>query len=181
MGNKCTICNGHEQRRAIDKAILKGVSFRLIASQYGTSDATIRRHKKHIISKIQKAQEKQDTQVVKIAKNTIEIGVIDVDLLIATVQNAQMANLAIIQRASKENAANIQAATINKVDVDRQILYANEKMIAVSTVPLLKCIEALKSFMPEPPKNINLNVEAGILGMDLKSMSTEELLAIRDA
>jgi len=44
MPNKCTICT-HEKRDEIEAAILKGDALRRIATQYGSSESSVRRHK----------------------------------------------------------------------------------------------------------------------------------------
>lgn len=48
MPRTCTICS-HDQKLAIETQIASGKSYRLIASQYKTSDASIRRHVKDCI------------------------------------------------------------------------------------------------------------------------------------
>ena len=47
MGMTCSICR-HPEREQIDKAILAGDSMRNIAKRYGSTEATIHRHKKHL-------------------------------------------------------------------------------------------------------------------------------------
>ena len=44
MPRTCTLCN-HPRRDGIDRALLDGVSYRYIASQYGTSTGALQRHK----------------------------------------------------------------------------------------------------------------------------------------
>ena len=44
MPNKCTICT-HEKRDEIEASILKGDALRRIATQHGTSESSLRRHK----------------------------------------------------------------------------------------------------------------------------------------
>jgi hypothetical protein len=44
MPRTCTICN-HPEREAIDKALIDNVAFRRIATLYGLSEASVRRHK----------------------------------------------------------------------------------------------------------------------------------------
>jgi hypothetical protein len=56
MPQICKACKRAE-RAAIDAAIVRNVSFRLIASRYGMSDASVRRHKTHVAVSIAKANE----------------------------------------------------------------------------------------------------------------------------
>ena len=68
-GGQCTICN-HPQRIEIDKALIGGVSYRAIASQYGVSREAVGRHKRngHIAEQIAKvARKKEIRQAEQIA------------------------------------------------------------------------------------------------------------------
>jgi len=68
-GGQCTICN-HPQRVEIDKALVAGVSYRAIASQYGVSREAVGRHKRngHIAEQITKvARKKEIKQAEQIA------------------------------------------------------------------------------------------------------------------
>ncbi len=56
MPRKCTICN-HKDQEKIDKAILEGVPIRRIVAQFGTSQGTVQRHKRHVSQKLLKAKE----------------------------------------------------------------------------------------------------------------------------
>ncbi len=47
MTRPCTVCN-HPDRVAIDKEILNGTSYRIIANQNGLSFSAVQRHKEHI-------------------------------------------------------------------------------------------------------------------------------------
>ena len=60
-GGQCTICN-HPQRVEIDKALVAGVSYRAIASQYGVSREAAGRHKRngHISEQIAKVAKKKE-------------------------------------------------------------------------------------------------------------------------
>ncbi len=61
MPRKCSICT-HEKRTEIEKKLLKGVTFRNIVEQYGTSLGATQRHVKngHLSQKIVESQEKKD-------------------------------------------------------------------------------------------------------------------------
>ncbi len=56
MDLRCSLCQ-HTEKEAINKALLEGESFRSIAKRYGTSAATLVRHKKHLPVVMLKAQE----------------------------------------------------------------------------------------------------------------------------
>ncbi len=62
MPNACKVCT-HEQRPAIDQALVTDASNRRIASQYGMSEAAVRRHKaEHLPEAMIKAQEQTDVR-----------------------------------------------------------------------------------------------------------------------
>jgi hypothetical protein len=61
MPRVCTICT-HDQRSAIDEALVGGESFRYVAERFGTSATALHRHKaEHIPPALSKAQEAQAT------------------------------------------------------------------------------------------------------------------------
>lgn len=51
MARTCTACH-HEQRAAIDDALLRGTPNRRIAAQYGLTETSLRRHKDHVSSAV---------------------------------------------------------------------------------------------------------------------------------
>lgn len=59
MPRTCTICR-HEQHQAIDQALIAGEPFRRIAAHFETSEAALRRHKKHLSHQIVKAAERRE-------------------------------------------------------------------------------------------------------------------------
>lgn len=60
MARSCTIC-GHEDRPAIDQALVSGVANRTIATRYGVSEQAVRRHAAdHLPLRLQLAQAAQD-------------------------------------------------------------------------------------------------------------------------
>jgi len=60
--NACKVCT-HEQRPAIDQALVTDASNRRIATQYGMSEAAVRRHKaEHLPVSMVKAQEQTDVR-----------------------------------------------------------------------------------------------------------------------
>ncbi len=62
MPNVCKVCT-HEQRPAIDQALVTDASNRRIATQYGMSEAAVRRHKaEHLPAAMVKAQEQTDVR-----------------------------------------------------------------------------------------------------------------------
>ena len=59
-GNTCSICK-NEAREAVDQALVAGESNRVIASQYGLSQAAVGRHSQtHLPTTLVKAAEAQD-------------------------------------------------------------------------------------------------------------------------
>ncbi len=59
MPRTCTICR-HDQRQAIDEALVAGEPFRRIAAHFETSDAALRRHKEHLPGTLVKAHEAKE-------------------------------------------------------------------------------------------------------------------------
>lgn len=59
MPRTCTICR-HEQREAIDQALVDGEAFRNIAKRFDSSWQAIRRHKEHLSQRIVKAAERRE-------------------------------------------------------------------------------------------------------------------------
>ena len=59
MPQTCTYCK-HPKRKEITKRYAEGWSFRRIATHYGGSDATARRHKAHVRDLVRKVKEKDD-------------------------------------------------------------------------------------------------------------------------
>src|SRR5690242_4575984 len=60
MPRTCTICR-HEQRQAIDEALIAGTAFRNIAERFGTSLAALHRHKQeHLPENLVKAREARE-------------------------------------------------------------------------------------------------------------------------
>ena len=72
-GGQCSICN-HPQRVEIDKALVAGVSYRAIASQYGVSREAAGRHKRngHIAEQIAKAAKKKEIKRAGEIANVVE-------------------------------------------------------------------------------------------------------------
>lgn len=56
MPQTCTICR-HPQREAIEEGLISGVPYRPLAERYGTSTATLRRHRPHMEQDIIKVHE----------------------------------------------------------------------------------------------------------------------------
>lgn len=84
---KCSVCN-HDDREAIDKAILDGVTFRDIGQEYDLSPAAISRHKKdHLPAVLVKAQEASE--------------VAHADTLLDQVRSLQAKALGILAEAEK--------------------------------------------------------------------------------
>ena len=64
----CSIC-GHPQRSEIETALISRVALRRIASQFSTSDATLRRHKQNCMpAAIEQAQASQQAQTAEIVE-----------------------------------------------------------------------------------------------------------------
>jgi len=59
MPRACTVCI-HPKRRAIEKALVAGLSIRDIAGQWKVSKSSVERHKEHIPAKLTKAKEAKE-------------------------------------------------------------------------------------------------------------------------
>lgn len=158
MGNKCSICYGHKQRQAIDKALIAGEALRGIARQYNASQATISRHKKHIKIKIQKAQEKQTKQIVKTNNEILEKEPLNANFLINRIRAILVINMQVILQANEEK---------------------DNRMVIQATNSTLKCIDSLKTFLPAEPQNINLNVKSEeIIREEIDELSKSQIETI---
>ena len=70
MSQTCSICS-HNRRKQIEAACASGVSNRRIATQFSTSEAAVRRHKKNCIRPILqevKAQQDEETAVTALSE-----------------------------------------------------------------------------------------------------------------
>ncbi len=57
MPRTCTVCT-HPQRPEIDRALVDGITYRMISDRYGLSETSLKRHRKeHLPSHVAKAQE----------------------------------------------------------------------------------------------------------------------------
>jgi hypothetical protein len=59
MPQTCTICN-HQDRDAIERALLSGDPYRHIAARTGTSTGSLQRHKDHLPKQLAKTHEAQE-------------------------------------------------------------------------------------------------------------------------
>jgi hypothetical protein len=59
MPRVCTLCR-HADRDGIDSALLRGEAYRNIAERYGTSPASLLRHKAHLSERMVKAEEARE-------------------------------------------------------------------------------------------------------------------------
>ena len=93
MPRLCAICQ-HEQRRDIDKALVTGGAYPLIAAKYGVSQDSVRRHKGHLPARLVKAQDAAE--------------VAEADDLLAQVRTLQTRALGILDTA--EGTGQLMAA-----------------------------------------------------------------------
>ncbi len=71
MPRTCSICT-HDQRQAIDRALLAGDPYRNIAVRFGTSVASLQRHKTdHLSARIAKVAERQEEADVRTAIDVV--------------------------------------------------------------------------------------------------------------
>ena len=106
-GGQCTICN-HPQRLEIDTALVAGVSYRAIASQYGVSREAVGRHKRngHIAEQIAKVAKKKEIQQAKevqaaiLAQEAQEVA--DAQTILDEVSRLKGRALTILDRAETE-------------------------------------------------------------------------------
>jgi hypothetical protein len=82
MPRTCTICN-HQEREAINKALLAGEPLRNIAARTGTSATALHRHKaEHMPATLAKAQEARDTaQADDLLAQVRRLQVVTMDIL----------------------------------------------------------------------------------------------------
>ncbi len=96
MPRVCTIC-AHDQREAIDQALVSGESFRYVAERFGTSSTALHRHKaEHVPATLAKAQEAQE--------------VAQADSLLEQMQALQAKALTILAKA--EQAGDLRTALL---------------------------------------------------------------------
>lgn len=89
MANKCQVCV-HPEVKAIDEAIVNGVSMRELVQRYGLSKDSLYRHKnKHLPKAIVKAQEVKEVAVA--------------DSLLGQVKDLQAKTLGILSRHEGKN------------------------------------------------------------------------------
>lgn len=62
MPKTCSLCL-HPNRFQIDRALVNGTPFRNVSAQFGTSIASLSRHRSHISTAIEKATEKREEQL----------------------------------------------------------------------------------------------------------------------
>jgi hypothetical protein len=67
----CTIC-ASEHRAAVDKGLVEGVGQRVLASQYGFSQAAVNRHRPHLSKTIVSAKERQVAKSGRTALETFQ-------------------------------------------------------------------------------------------------------------
>ncbi len=60
--NTCTVCR-HDDRDAIDKALIAGQAVRHIAAQYGLTPTSLQRHKVHIGPRLARALKREEAAV----------------------------------------------------------------------------------------------------------------------
>lgn len=82
MPRVCTVCT-HAERGAIDRALATGTPNRRIATQYGLSEASVRRHAaEHLPATLVKAQEAEDVrQALDVVQQLTAINQASLDVL----------------------------------------------------------------------------------------------------
>ena len=87
MPRTCTICT-HEERPAIDRALVQGASFRGIARDFGISEDAVTRHKaEHLPTLLVKAQEAEEAAAA--------------DDLLAELRSLQATTLSLLRKAER--------------------------------------------------------------------------------
>ncbi|VVB90735.1 Uncharacterised protein [uncultured archaeon] len=71
MPKKCSVCE-HIQSKEINEALLDGQAYRIIAAQFGTSIASLQRHKEHLSTKMVIAPGAQDVAAANILLNQVK-------------------------------------------------------------------------------------------------------------
>jgi hypothetical protein len=71
MSRACTVCL-HERREEIDKALVKGTTYRTLAARYGPSITSFYRHKRHLRAVLREAQAKNQARDLAFSVNLAE-------------------------------------------------------------------------------------------------------------
>ncbi len=59
MNKRCTVCN-HAERPEIDRELIRGVTYRALAAQFGLSSSALRRHTKHLAGALDRQRRQED-------------------------------------------------------------------------------------------------------------------------
>jgi hypothetical protein len=121
MPRSCTIC-GHAARTEIDKALAGGASNRSLASLYGVSEASVRRHAgNHLPARVARAQEAEDVrEALDVIKQLKAINAASLRILMeAREQGRQGTALAAIDRIHKQ--IELQAKLLGELDDRPQV------------------------------------------------------------
>jgi hypothetical protein len=104
---QCTICT-HEERPAIDAALVAGHSLRTVAEQFGTSATTLHRHKGHLPAELAKSQ-----QAAEIAH---------ADGLLAQVKQIHAVTLSILAKAEKAGELRVALTAVREARGNLELL-----------------------------------------------------------
>ncbi len=59
MNNRCTVCK-HPERPEIDRQLIRGVTYKALAVQFGLSSSALRRHTKHLAGALDRQRRQED-------------------------------------------------------------------------------------------------------------------------
>jgi hypothetical protein len=104
---QCSICV-HDEREAIDAALVAGQSFRTVAERFGTATTTLHRHKDHLPAELAKSQ-----QAAEVAH---------ADSLLEQMQGLQQMTLDILDRAYRENEQRIALTAVREARGNLELL-----------------------------------------------------------
>jgi transposase-like protein len=104
---QCIICT-HDERQAIDAALVAGQSLRTVAEQFGTATTTLHRHKGHLPAELAKSQ-----QAAEVAR---------ADDLLEQMRQLQQTTRDILNRAHLENEQRIALTAVREVRGNMELL-----------------------------------------------------------
>lgn len=121
MPRSCTICT-HEKRSEIEAAVVKGASFRVIASQFSVGDASIQRHAaSHIQASVSNSQAvKEEARGIDVVNQLKAINAITLSIL-KNARDAKKDTIALyaIDRVMKQ--LELQAKLLGDIDKPTQV------------------------------------------------------------
>jgi tetratricopeptide (TPR) repeat protein len=100
----CTICRRpNSERSAIDEALVRGDTFRHVASQYGTNTGALQRHKRHLAREIAENTSARTEKATAVAERALAEKTLQADDLLARAQALHDEAVALLAQAKSQN------------------------------------------------------------------------------